>query len=257
MTQYKYDMRLGHYVPIYESSLLEGQVPGMQIEGEKQEKKEENQQQSDTKVIPNLETAEIIQMRKDMQTKLVNAQKEIQSKQDNINQIQMKIGNEVDSKKITDLQKTLIQAQMDLTVKKFDYYKLEADEMKKILAEQKKLLESQNINARKLLPSKYRFLLNKNNTINESNIQNAKIYVDKLIKDDGMERIKGMVDFKKAFKDSDLLYGKDKEGGYFAVCVDQEDFNKLADTLEEAGYLRDDILAVTLPQVFDRSNLTK
>jgi predicted RNase H-like HicB family nuclease len=66
-----------------------------------------------------------------------------------------------------------------------------------------------------------------------------------------------MVDFKKTFAKSNLLYGKDKEGGYFAVCVDQADFNKLTDTLEEAGWLRDEILACCLPQIFDRSNLTK
>ena len=65
-----------------------------------------------------------------------------------------------------------------------------------------------------------------------------------------------MVDFKKAFANSNLLFGKDK-GGYFAVCVDQEDMNKLTNTLIEVGYNKDDIYSVVLSQMFDRSDLVK
>jgi len=40
-----------------------------------------------------------------------------------------------------------------------------------------------------------------------------------LIKPEEDAPLKGMADFKRAFKDTDLLYGKDKNG-YFVVCVD-------------------------------------
>jgi len=81
----------------------------------------------------------------------------------------------------------------------------------KIFQLQAKLVESIQ-KAYDELPVKYRIL-------NESNIQNAKVYINKIIENDYQERIKGMVDFKKAFANSNLLFGKDK-GGYFAVCVD-------------------------------------
>jgi len=99
------------------------------------------------------------------------------------------------------------------------------------------------------IPNKYHFL-------NESNIQNAKVYINKIFDNDYQQRIKGMVDFKKAFANSNLLFGKDKEG-YFAVCVDQDDLNKLTNTLIEVGYNKDDIYSVVLSQMFDRSDLIK
>jgi hypothetical protein len=40
-----------------------------------------------------------------------------------------------------------------------------------------------------------------------------------LIGNDDHHILKGMVDFKRAFGNSNLLYGKDKDG-YFVVAVD-------------------------------------
>lgn len=77
-----------------------------------------------------------------------------------------------------------------------------------------------------------------------------------LIAPDDDHILKGMADFKRAFKDTDLLYGKDKNG-YFVVCVDQEDFNTLYDTLEENSYLRDQIIDTVIPQLFDRHEMIK
>jgi len=65
-----------------------------------------------------------------------------------------------------------------------------------------------------------------------------------------------MIDFKKAFANSNLLYGKDKDG-YFVVCLDQDDLNKLTNTLIEIGYDKDEIYGVVLSQMFDRSDLVK
>lgn len=97
------------------------------------------------------------------------------------------------------------------------------------------------------IPEKYKWL-------NESNIHTAKIYMGDLIAPDDDHILKGMADFKRAFKDTDLLYGKDKNG-YFVVCVDQEDFNTLYDTLEENSYLRDQIIDTVIPQLFDRHEM--
>lgn len=97
------------------------------------------------------------------------------------------------------------------------------------------------------IPEKYKWL-------NESNIHTAKIYMGDLIAPDDDHILKGMADFKRAFKDTDLLYGKDRNG-YFVVCVDQEDFNTLYDTLEENSYLRDQIIDTVMPQLFDRHEM--
>lgn len=95
------------------------------------------------------------------------------------------------------------------------------------------------------IPEKYKWL-------NESNIHTAKIYMGDLIDDNHI--LKGMADFKRAFKDTDLLYGKDRNG-YFLIAVDKEDFDKVYDTLEEVGYLRDEIIDTVMPQLFDRHEM--
>ena len=94
------------------------------------------------------------------------------------------------------------------------------------------------------IPEKYKYL-------NESNIHTAKIYMKDLIAPDDNHILKGMADFKRVFRDTNLLYGKDREG-YFIVALDSEDFNTATDALEEVGYLRDEILDTIMPQVLDR-----
>ena len=97
------------------------------------------------------------------------------------------------------------------------------------------------------IPEKYKWL-------NESNIHTAKIYMGDLIAPDDQHILKGMADFKRAFKDTDLLYGKDRNG-YFLIAIDKEDFDKVYDTLEEVGYLRDEIIDTVMPQLFDRHEM--
>lgn len=97
------------------------------------------------------------------------------------------------------------------------------------------------------LPEKYHFL-------NESNVQQAKIYLNNLVRNDDDFIIRDMNGFKRVFKDSDMVYGKDKTG-YYVLCVDTDDFNKLYNTMEEAGYLRDEIFSTVMPQVLDRSGM--
>lgn len=98
------------------------------------------------------------------------------------------------------------------------------------------------------LPEKYKCL-------NESNIHTAKIYMGDLV---GMESdksiLKGMSDFKRTFRDTNLLYGKDRNG-YFLIILDQEDMDAMYNTLDEVGYLRDDIIDTVMPQLLNRTNL--
>lgn len=102
------------------------------------------------------------------------------------------------------------------------------------------------------IPSKY-------TNLNESNIGNAKIYIDKLIdKDDEECPIRNMNDFKRLFKNSSLIIGKEptsssKVQKFFVICVDANDVDIMQSILTDAGYDKDDIIDVIMPQVLDRS----
>ena len=102
------------------------------------------------------------------------------------------------------------------------------------------------------IPEKYKGL-------NESNIHTAKIYMGNLIAPDEDHILKGMADFKRAFKETNLLYGKDRQG-YFVIAVDKDDFDTLSDTLEElikvAGKSFYDIKKID-HNVFSPSNIDK
>ena len=202
----------------------------------------------------NLDSNEVVAMRQEKANQLKILQDDIEKKTNNVVQCQQAIANiqqqldKADQSQLNAAQKTLIQANKELADAKFNMAKKANEYDNKIFQLQAKLVESIET-ARRELPLKYQAL-------NESNIQNAKVYLNKIFDNDYQERIKGMVDFKKAFANSNLLFGKDK-GGYFAVCVDQEDMNKLTNTLIEVGYNKDDIYSVVLSQMFDRSDLVK
>ena len=201
----------------------------------------------------NLDSKEVVAMRQEKANQLKILQDDIEKKTNNVVQCQQAIvhiqqAGEADQSQLNAAQKTLIQANKELADAKFNMAKKANEYDNKIFQLQAKLVESIET-ARRELPLKYQRL-------NESNIQNAKVYLNKIFDNDYQERIKGMVDFKKAFANSNLLFGKDK-GGYFAVCVDQEDMNKLTNTLIEVGYNKDDIYSVVLSQMFDRSDLVK
>ena len=250
-SKYKFDMNIGHYV-----LLLEGEAPqtdGSQDQSQNQDQNQEQAQKSQVQMI-NLDSKEVIAMRQEKANQLKTLQDDIEKKTNNVVQCQQAIANiqqqsdKADQSQLNAAQKTLIQANKELADAKFNMAKKENEYDNKIFQLQAKLVESIET-ARRELPLKYQAL-------NESNIQNAKVYLNKIFDNDYQERIKGMVDFKKAFANSNLLFGKDK-GGYFAVCVDQEDMNKLTNTLIEVGYNKDDIYSVVLSQMFDRSDLVK
>ena len=250
-SKYKFDMNIGHYV-----LLLEGESPqtdGAQEQPQNQDQNQEQPQKPQVQMI-NLDSKDVIAMRQEKANQLKTLQDDIEKKTNNVVQCQQAVANiqqqsdKADQSQLNAAQKTLIQANKELADAKFNMAKKENEYDNKIFQLQAKLVESIEI-ARRELPLKYQAL-------NESNIQNAKVYLNKIFDNDYQERIKGMVDFKKAFANSNLLFGKDK-GGYFAVCVDQEDMNKLTNTLIEVGYNKDDIYSVVLSQMFDRSDLVK
>ena len=250
-SKYKFDMNIGHYV-----LLLEGEAPqtdGTQEQPQNQDQNQEQAQKPQVQMI-NLDSKEVVAMRQEKANQLKTLQDDIEKKTNNVVQCQQAIANiqqqldKADQSQLNAAQKTLIQANKELADAKFNMAKKTNEYDNKIFQLQTKLVESIET-ARKVLPIKYQAL-------NESNIQNAKVYLNKIFDNDYQERIKGMVDFKKAFANSNLLFGKDK-GGYFAVCVDQEDMNKLTNTLIEVGYNKDDIYSVVLSQMFDRSDLVK
>lgn len=250
-SKYKFDMNIGHYV-----LLLEGEAPqtdGSQEQPQNQDQNQEQPQKPQVQII-NLDSKEVVAMRQEKANQLKILQDDIEKKTNNVVQCQQAIANiqqqldKADQSQLNAAQKTLIQANKELADAKFNMAKKANEYDNKIFQLQAKLVESIET-ARRGLPLKYQAL-------NESNIQNAKVYLNKIFDNDYQERIKGMVDFKKAFANSNLLFGKDK-GGYFAVCVDQEDMNKLTNTLIEVGYNKDDIYSVVLSQMFDRSDLVK
>lgn len=249
-SKYRFDMNIGHYV-----LLLEGEAPqadGTQEQSQNQDQNQEQTQKPQVQMI-NLDSEEVVAMRQEKANQMKTLQDDIEKKTNNVVQCQQAIANiqqsgEVDQSQLNAAQKTLIQANKELADAKFNMAKKANEYDNKIFQLQAKLVESIEA-ARRELPLKYQAL-------NESNIQNAKVYLNKIFDNDYQERIKGMVDFKKAFANSNLLFGKDK-GGYFAVCVDQEDMNKLTNTLIEVGYNKDDIYSVVLSQMFDRSDLVK
>ena len=251
-SKYRYDMNIGHYV-----LLLEGEAPqadGTQEQNQDQEQNKEQQEIQKPQVQPiNLDSEDVVKMRQEKENVLKQLQDTIEKKTNNAIQCQQAVANiqNAENSNQTQLnaaQKTLIQAFKEVSDAKFELAKKSNEYDNKIFQLQAKLVEG--IEAAQIsLPEKYR-------SLNESNIQNAKVYLNKIFENDFQQRIKGMVDFKKAFADSNLLFGKDK-GGYFAVCVDQEDMNKLTNTLIEIGYGKDDIYSVVLSQMFDRSDLVK
>ena len=249
-SKYRFDMNIGHYV-----LLLEGEAPQTDETQEQSQNQDQNQEQTQKPQVQmiNLDSEEVVAMRQEKANQMKTLQDDIEKKTNNVVQCQQAIANiqqsgEADQAQLNAAQKTLIQANKELADAKFNMAKKANEYDNKIFQLQAKLVESIET-ARRELPLKYQAL-------NESNIQNAKVYLNKIFDNDYQERIKGMVDFKKAFANSNLLFGKDK-GGYFAVCVDQEDMNKLTNTLIEVGYNKDDIYSVVLSQMFDRSDLVK
>ena len=243
--KYKFDLKSGHYIILNEAE--DTQVG--------------NQQNAINNTpaispLPALNTEEVASETNKMQAELKKCDDELAKLQTSKVQLEDSIAKateqfnaaEVDRKdsfrqQVIDGNKKLLTVLLNISKKEKEKAEKKNHFEENILQLQLKVNESMQ----RVLPEKYR-------NLNESNIHTAKIYMRDLIGNDDEHIIKGMVDFKRAFGKSNLLYGKDKEG-YFVVCIDQEDFDKMYNTLEETGYVRDTIIDNIMPQLFDRKEM--
>lgn len=244
--KYKFDLKSGHYIILNEAE--DTQTANQQNTN--------NNNASAVKPLPALNTEEVVAETNKMQVELKKCDDELAKLNDTKVQLENAIAKateqfnaaELDRKdsfrqQVIDGNKKLLTILLNISKKEKEKADKKNQFEENILQLQLKVNESM----RRVLPEKYR-------NLNESNIHTAKIYMRDLIGNDDNHIIKGMVDFKRAFGKSNLLYGKDKEG-YFVVCIDQEDFDKMYNTLEETGYVRDTIIDNIMPQLFDRKEM--
>ncbi len=244
--KYKFDLKSGHYIILNEAE--DTQAVNQQNAN--------NNNASIVKPLPALNTEEVVAETNKMQVELKKCDDELAKLNDTKVQLENAIAKateqfnaaELDRKdsfrqQVIDGNKKLLTVLLNISKKEKEKADKKNHFEENILQLQLKVNESM----RRVLPEKYR-------NLNESNIHTAKIYMRDLIGNDDDHIIKGMVDFKRAFGKSNLLYGKDKEG-YFVVCIDQEDFDKMYNTLEETGYVRDTIIDNIMPQLFDRKEM--
>ena len=244
--KYKFDLKSGHYIILNEAEDTQAAI----------QQNANNNNASEVKPLPALNTEEVVAETNKMQVELKKCDDELAKLNDTKVQLENAIAKateqfnaaELDRKdsfrqQVIDGNKKLLTVLLNISKKEKEKADKKNQFEENILQLQLKVNESM----RRVLPEKYR-------NLNESNIHTAKIYMRDLIGNDDNHIIKGMVDFKRAFGKSNLLYGKDKEG-YFVVCIDQEDFDKMYNTLEETGYVRDTIIDNIMPQLFDRKEM--
>lgn len=255
--KYVFDLRTGHYV----RRINEEETQDNNTQSQAQTKPDAGQEQAPAeppKQLVNIETAEVANMRQARDAKVKSLDSDIQKAQQQGNQLQAKYseavaafnkaqadGTDFDISQVSQIHKQMLQLKVQVEEKTFEKAKAVHDANIAILQAQTKLLESFDMSK---LPPKYRKL-------NESNMQAAKVYISVLVKPEFPESpMKGMVDVRRVFGISGLLYGKDKNG-YFVICIDQEDFDKMYQTLIDNGYTRDEVIDAIMPQVFDRRKL--
>lgn len=244
--KYKFDLKSGHYIILNEAE--DTQAANQQNTN--------NNNASAVKPLPALNTEEVVAETNKMQVELKKYDDELAKLNDTKVQLENAIAkateqfNAVELERKDSFRQQVIDGNKKLLTVLLNISKKEKEKADKKNQFEENILQLQlkvNESMRRVLPEKYR-------NLNESNIHTAKIYMRDLIGNDDNHIIKGMVDFKRAFGKSNLLYGKDKEG-YFVVCIDQEDFDKMYNTLEETGYVRDTIIDNIMPQLFDRKEM--
>lgn len=246
--KYYFDLKTGHYKKV----LLTEEAEATQGNGQNQQSNDntENNNQQTVVQLPNTDSPEIAQVQQDKLNKVKALQDNISRLEQNKVLIANKLSDAAskegaDRNQLLSLKKQQFQVESDIEDRKFDIAKIEHDDNIKILKMRMALLESEFTDR---LPEKYKWL-------NESNIHTAKLYMKGLVGSDE-SIIKGMADFKRVFNKANLLYGKDKND-YYVIAIDQEDFDKTFDALQEVGYLRDEIIDHIMPQVLDRKEMIK
>ena len=228
--KYKFDINSGHYIALNEDD--------NNVTVQTNDNNTEVQNNS-VQGIPTLNTPEVstLQQETQLETILSNSVSQFNNatpdQKQNIRKTIVDTNN-----KILDIKTKLSNKQKDKAISQNQF------ELQLLQLQQK---VNENLLPTTKIPEKYK-------SLNESNIQNAKIYLNNLVGNEDIYIIKGMADFKRALYKSELLYGKDKEG-YFVICIDNEDFNKLYKAMGLVGYTRDRIIDAILPQVLDRGNM--
>lgn len=120
-----------------------------------------------------------------------------------------------------------------------------AQKLYKIESDRLQVLSSMNNEGFITLPGKY-------SSLNEADMKRARIYVNSLIGDEYHHIIHNMNDFNYVFEQSSLLYGKDRNG-YYVLCIDNEDVEKLYETMESVGYSHEDVFSTIMPQLIERN----
>lgn len=250
--KYRFNLKTGHYVRLNEEEVTEPSGDNQQ-QGDNKESENKQQNTSAPAPVTNIDNEKVCQLRQQMENESATRDDKIMKLNTTLNQLQAQHTKilsdasqkpDADPKQADNLLKSILQCRKEIADAEFDKAKLRHDYTIKILTEQNSLLESMY-----KLPGKYKIL-------NESNIHSAKVYINALVSNDEYHIMKGMVDVKRVFRTSQLFYGKDSEG-YFVLCIDQEDFDRLYKALQEAGYSRDEIIDAIMPQVFDRRELVK
>ena len=247
--KYYFDLKTGHYKKV----LLTEEAEATQGNGQNNQQSNDNTENNNQQTVvqlPNTDSPEIAQVQQDKLNKVKALQDNISRLEQNKVLIANKLSDAAskegaDRNQLLSLKKQQFQVESDIEDRKFDIAKIEHDDNIKILKMRMALLESEFTDR---LPEKYKWL-------NESNIHTAKLYMKGLVGSDE-SIIKGMADFKRVFNKANLLYGKDKND-YYVIAIDQEDFDKTFDALQEVGYLRDEIIDHIMPQVLDRKEMIK
>ena len=248
--KYKFDIDLGHYIALNEDD------NNVTV----QTNDNTEQQNNSVQGIPSLNTPDVTTLQQKMETTLKTFDTDIQNLKDQEVQLETILSTAVSQfnnatpeqkqnirKSIVDTNNKILDVKTKISNKQKDKAVTQNQFELQILQLQQKVNE--NLLPTTKLPEKYK-------SLNESNIQNAKIYLNNLVGNEDIYIIKGMADFKRALYKSELLYGKDKEG-YFVICIDNEDFNKLYKAMGLVGYTRDRIIDAILPQVLDRGNMVQ
>ena len=257
-----YDIKLGHYVAVNEDDNT-----GENVEQTNDEQKKQQQQQAQPQNLPTESNADIQKINNDLavENKRYNTAKQVVVNTYNMNKqaAQDVLTAATDAASKQEVQSTYDKVQtnrdvlsakkkmLDLDIKYAeDINRIELEHAKKVnTIENNRLQVLAKMNNEKFvaLPIKYR-------SLNESNISQAKLYMNTLISEDDETPIRGMVDFKRAFQDTDVVYGKDKTG-FYMLCIDRDDFNKIMIALQNAGYMKDELLGTLMPQILNRTGM--
>lgn len=254
MKQEKYfDIKSGHYKY---RNLNEGeQATGSETQQEtKEQTKESNSQQVQQGFKSPDTDSQIMSLNQQKQNIVNDYNLKIKTEKDNLLKAKQVIANSLDkysnyTYNPTDVADEILNRENSISVLSKEL----ADRVANIdsqIIQRKKALAAELVKESKVIPEKY-----KEYYLNESKLNNAKIYLDDILFNEDYDLvISSMTDFKRVFSNSNLLYGKDKQG-YFVVCADMGDYNQLLSILRALGYDKSDVDCVVTPQVFDKLKL--